>query len=116
MYYYINIFFLFSILGHFLETILFPSYNSGILIGYWTPIYGLGVLIILIIHNFLQKHIKVSNWIYPLILFLSCSIILSIIEMIGGYLIQFLFHKVFWNYKYHKFNFGLYTSLEMALV
>lgn len=116
MYYYINTFFLFSILGHILETTLFPSYNSGILIGYWTPIYGLGIVLILIIHRFLQQHIKISKWVYPLILFLCCGIILSIIEMIGGYLIQFLFHQVFWNYKYHKFNIGLYTSLEMAFV
>ena len=116
MYYYINVFFLFSILGHCLESFLFPSYDSGILAGYWTPVYGFGVVLILLINLVLKKYVKVNKWLYPLILFISCGIILSIIEMIGGYLIELIFNRVFWNYKYHKFNIGLYTSLEMALV
>ena len=116
MYYYINIFFLFSIIGHFIESTLYPNYNSGILVGYWTPIYGFGTILILIINNLLKKNLRVSKFIYPLILFISCGVILSFMEMIGGYLIQLIFNKVFWNYKYHKFNIGLYTSLEMALV
>lgn len=116
MYYYVNIFFLFSIIGHFLETTLNPSYDSGILFGYWTPIYGIGVILIIMINIFLKKYINVSKWLYPAILFITSGIILSLIEMIGGYLIQLIFHRVFWNYKYHSFNIGLYTSLEMACI
>lgn len=116
MHYYINIFFLFSIIGHFLESTLYPSYDSGILFGYWTPIYGIGVILIIIINNLLKRYLKVSKWIYPIILFITSGIILALIEMIGGHLIQLIFHKVFWNYKYHSFNIGIYTSLEMACI
>lgn len=84
---------------------------------YWTPIYGFGVLIILFIHKYLDKHInKYSNAKKLLILFLVSSIVLAIIEIISGYLIKFLFNKELWNYTNHLFNIGKYTSLEMALV
>lgn len=116
MYYYLNAFFIFSIIGHFLESVLHPSYESGILNGYWTPIYGIGVVVILLINKVLKEKLKVSKYFYPFILFITCSIVLAIIELIGGHLIQFLFKRVFWNYKYQKFNIGIYTSLEMAIV
>ena len=61
MYYY-NIFFLFSILGHFIENFFYPSKDSGILFGYWTPIYGVGVVIILIIYKL--RLLKVTFWDY----------------------------------------------------
>lgn len=114
MYYYFNTFFVFSILGYFLETLLHPNYESGILNGYWTPIYGIGVVIILLIDKLLRKKIKVNRFIYPIILFICCSIVLAVTEVIGGYLIQLIFKRIFWDYKYHKFNIGIYTSLEMA--
>ena len=97
-----------------MESTLYPNYDSGILVGYWTPIYGFGVILILFIDLFLRKKFKISKYWYPVILFLSCGVILALIEMISGYLIEFIFHRVFWNYKYHQFNIGLYTSLEMA--
>ncbi len=58
MYYYINIFFLYSILGHIIETLFYTigSGESGILYGYWTPVYGIGAAIILLFYNlFLNK-------------------------------------------------------------
>ena len=48
MYYYLNYFFLFSIFGHFIEGFFYSDGDSGILNGYWTPIYGLGVIVIII--------------------------------------------------------------------
>ena len=48
--YYLNYFFIFSIFGHLFETLLFKFMNknlkSGFLYGYWTPVYGLGVVLI----------------------------------------------------------------------
>lgn len=43
-------------------------------------------------------------------------IILSTIEVIGGYLIELIFNKELWDYTKHKFNIGKYTSLEMGLL
>ena len=112
---YLNIFFIFSILGHMIESILTSNYTSGILYGYWTPIYGIGVIIILLLNQTLKKMVE-KPWIRLVLLFFSSAVILSIMEYVGGYLIQNFFHQVFWNYSKHKGNIGLYTSLEMSLI
>ena len=94
--YYLNNFLFFSILGHIFESILFLVLDnngySGIFFGPWTPVYGLGIIIIIY------------------------AIFLSLIEYIGGISIEIFFHKIFWNYSNHKFNLGYYVSLEMALL
>ena len=46
---------MFSILGHFIESFFYSNGDSGILLGYWTPIYGVGTIIILLINNFIDK-------------------------------------------------------------
>lgn len=115
--YYINYFFIFSILGHLFESIL--SKKSGILFGYWTPVYGFGCLIILFIHRILDKYQNdknISKISKKVILFLSSFIILSIIELIGGYLIELIFGIEMWNYSNFMFNIGKYISLETSLI
>ena len=114
MYYY-NIFFLFSILGHFIENFFYPSKDSGILFGYWTPIYGVGVVIILIIYKLISKFSKKEYLKVPL-LFLCSSIILSISELFAGILIERLLKVTFWDYSKEKFSIFRYTSLKMALI
>lgn len=114
--YYINYFFIFSIIGYFIETFIYSNGESGILFGWWTPIYGIGTILILMIHNYLDKHFKLNKITKIIALFLSTAIILSIIEAIGGYLIEFLFHTTFWDYSSYKFNIGKYAALEMALI
>ena len=54
--YYINYFFIFAIIGHLIETIGTPGFKSGILYGWWTPVYGFGIVIILLIGKFLDKN------------------------------------------------------------
>lgn len=112
---YLNIFFFFSILGHIIESVITKDYTSGILYGYWTPIYGVGVVVVLVLWKQIQKRIH-KKWIQYLILFLSSAIFLSAMEYLSGVLIQESFHKVFWNYKNQFGNIGLYTSLTMSLV
>lgn len=114
--YYINYFFIFSILGHFIETFIYYNGESGILFGWWTPIYGIGTIIILFINEFINKKNKLKNITKIITLFLASAIILSIIEAIGGYLIEFLFNVTFWDYSYYKFNIGKYAALEMAII
>ena len=41
---------------------------------------------------------------------------LSLIEYLGGILIEGVFHKTFWDYRDMKFSLGKYVSLEMALL
>lgn len=113
--YYINYFFIFSILGHFIECFFYSNGESGILLGYWTPIYGIGVVIILIINKFINKF-KFNKIIKIITLFFTSAIILASIEVIGGYLIKWIFNTELWDYSNHKFNIGKYTSIEMSLI
>ncbi len=113
--YYLNYFFIFSIIGHIIESFIYYNGNSGILLGWWTPIYGIGVVIILLINNLISK-IKTNKIIRILILFITSAILLSIIEAIGGYLIEWIFNYSFWDYSDYKFNIGKYTALEMGII
>ena len=117
--YYINNFLLFSILGHILESIiyLFLDNNgySGIMYGPWTPVYGFGIIIIIIINKYLNKT-KLKGLKKVISLYISSMILLSLIELIGGYLIEFLFHKKLWSYTNLKFHIGKYIALEISLI
>lgn len=113
--YYLNYFFILSIVGHFLESFFYSSGDSGILLGYWTPIYGIGAIIILIVNKCINKY-KINDFLKVLLLFVFSSIILSATEVLGGYIIKWIFNKELWNYSSHRFNIGKYTSVEMALI
>lgn len=113
--YYLNYFIIFSILGHFLESFFYASGDSGIFLSYWTPIYGIGTVIILLINKWINKF-NISKVLKVLYLFLFSSIFLSTIEALGGYLIKWIFNVELWNYTNYRFNIGRYTALEMALI
>ena len=113
--YYINIFFIFSIFGHILENFVYKHVDSGILFGFWTPIYGCGVLLILFINHFLKKF-KFNKYLHPIILFITSAIILSTLEYLGGTLIEILYGRVFWDYSNEFLHIGKYTSLKMSLI
>lgn len=112
--YYINYFFLMSIIGHLIEA-FFSNGEPGILFSYWTPIYGIGTILILFVNKIVNK-IKCNCFCKILTLFITNSISLSAIELLGGYLINWIFDKELWNYSDHLFNIGRYTSLEMSLI
>lgn len=111
--YYLYYFFIYSIIGYLIETFILNK-ESGILLGPWAPIYGLGAIIILLIYKYINKKPlnKVTKYI---LLFLSCFFILTILELIGGYLIELIFNTTFWDYSNYKFNIGKYISLEVSL-
>lgn len=116
--YYINNFLFFSILGHFLESIIYLFLNngySGIMYGPWTPVYGFGIIIIILIHKYLNKT-KLTGIKKVISLFLLSMILLTFIEFIGGILIEYLFHKELWSYTNLKFHIGKYIALEISLI
>ena len=117
--YYLNNFLFFSILGHIFESILFLVLDnngySGIFFGPWTPVYGLGIIIIILINKLIDKF-NLNLTLKIIFSFFIYAIFLSLIEYIGGISIEIFFHKIFWNYSNHKFNLGYYVSLEMTLL
>ena len=98
-----------------MESSLFPSFNSGILYGWWTPVYGFGVVGMILLGRLIDKIPLEGKRIYKILLtYFISMVVLSVIELVGGYVIEFIFDEVFWNYENHRFNLGPYISLEMA--
>lgn len=120
MFYYINIFFLCSFLGFlvetFLKTFFFHSMNNGILFGPWVPVYGFGAVVIIVIMRTVFNHVKANRFIKLFLTVLLVMILLTVLEFLGGVLIELLFDKVFWDYSNLKFNMGHYIALEMSLL
>ena len=118
--YLLNCFFIYSILGFLLEStfnlIVIHHFKSGILYGPWTPVYGIGAILTIIISNKIFKKLKTTKLKETIIVFLILSITLTLIEWIGGILIEKIFSIAMWNYKKFNFNIGKYISLEMALI
>lgn len=113
----INIFLTYSILGFFYECIINfiqdGRFSSGFMYGQWTPIYGIGVLIILYIYKKLKKYNKIKRLI---IMSIISMIVLTLLEYITGNLIELIFHTSFWDYSNYKFNYGKFISLESSLI
>lgn len=118
--YYINYFFLYSLFGHLMESALYmilgSQGKSGYLLGPWTPVYGIGIVVILFIHKWIEKHFEVKRYQQMIILFFLSAILLSAIEWLGGTTIEYFFHYTCWDYSKYKFNIGKYVALEMAAI
>lgn len=115
--YNINIFLFYSIFGNIFERILMyfrhTEYVSGFMGTIFTPIYGIAVLVILFIH----KKVKINNKFFKILLeFLIYVVALTILEFMGGILIEKVFNKVYWNYSNFKYNFGKYICLEVSML
>lgn len=100
----------------FLKYFVFHSMNNGILFGPWIPIYGFGAILIIVLMRFIFNRLKLPRWIKIFLLFISVMVVLTMLEFLGGTLIEALFDKVFWDYSDSKFSFGHYIALEMTLL
>lgn len=118
--YYLNTFLLYSILGFLLETIVSfitrSHFKSGILHGPWTLIYGIGVIIIIILSNYLFYNLHLPRWIETIFAFVIITIILTALEWLGGILIEKFFHITFWDYSNEALSIGKYISLTKSLM
>ncbi len=117
--FYVNIFFVFSVIGFLFESILnFVSndfFNSGILYGPWTFIYGIGALIIVFLNRFLKQY-HLNKWLEVSLFYVCVTIFMTIVEFSGGMLIENIFHRVYWDYTNMRFNYGKYICLEVSLL
>ena len=82
--YYLNCFFIYSILGYFLETIMAlitgNGFKSGILNGWWTPVYGIGAVTILFVSEYLFKNLHMHRFWETVIMFYAANEAISILE------------------------------------
>lgn len=119
MKYYINVFLIYSIIGYVMETFLkifIPNMHNGILYGPWVPIYGLGCSLIIFIMRLIFNRIKINRFIKIILVFFISLISLTVLEFIGGNLIEYFTGKIYWDYSKLKFNFGHYIALEISLI
>lgn len=118
--YYLNTFLIYSILGFMLETtrsfLVNSKFTSGILYGPWTPIYGFGIVLVILISNYLFSHLHLPRWVETLSTFIIITIVLTLLEWIGGVLIEKIFHVVFWDYSKEALSIGKYISLSKSLI
>ena len=117
--YYVNIFFVFSFVGflfeNFINIFFNDNFNSGILYGPWTFIYGIGALLVVVLNKFLaQYHLK--KWQEVLIFYIVITILMTMVEFGGGMLIETIFHRTYWDYTNMRFNYGKYICLEVSLL
>ncbi len=100
--YYVLLFFAYAFIGWCLEVtckiIEFRRFvNRGFLIGPICPIYGWGVLgILLINHNYVASD--------PLGVFLKSVLVCSILEYMTSWVMEVFFHARWWDYSQRKFN------------
>ena len=118
--YLLNCFFVYSIIGFIIEglftLIVSGKFSSGILYGPWTPVYGFGAILTIVISKKIFKNMHKSRFIETIVTFIVLTVTLTFIEWLGGILIENLFHETLWNYKDYKYNIGKYIALEMSLV
>lgn len=118
--YYINCFFLYSILGFLLESFIYKFINSsnhsGFLYGPITPIYGIGALIIIIVNTKLIDKLKLNKVFKIFLQFIIFMILLTVIEFLGGYLLKKILNIELWNYSNKEYNIGKYIRLELAII
>ena len=86
------------------------------LYGPFTPIYGIGALLILVISKFIFNILNLNKVLEVIIIVLSLTIILTVLEWIGGVLIEKIFHVTFWDYSNFKFHIGKYIALEVSFI
>lgn len=118
--YYLNSFYVYSVIGFIMESTLYKIMNidnySGFMMGPVTPVYGMGVLVILIIHKYIIDKINCNKLVKIIITFIICMVLLSILEFIGGFLLDKLLNIELWNYSDKKYNIGKYVCLEIAFI
>ena len=105
-------FFIYSFLGWCLEVIYAAVgrkkfVNRGFLNGILCPVYAFSMVFMLVFMESLKE-----NWFY---LFLGCTIVGTVIELLTGLALEKMFHLRLWNYSEKKFQAGGYICVTASL-
>lgn len=118
--YYINCFFIYSILGYFLEIIfgfcIGANASSGVLYGPWTPIYGFASLIIILVSDKLFSNLHMNRVKETLIVLPVITVFITFLEFLGGIFIEYFFGFSFWDYTNRPYHLGKYVCLPFSLL
>jgi len=93
--------------------------NRGFLNGPICPVYGSGVILVLVmlyltgIITGINTNVDEVN---PLLLFVIGIIFATLIEFVAGFLLDKLFHARWWDYSDRKFNVNGYICLEFSII
>lgn len=117
--YYIKCFYFYSLLGFILESEVYKINNSnlhsGLFYGPITGVYGFGILSLILTKKYFLNKLKCHKFLKLIITFVTCYIILTLTELIGGIIINQLFDIDMWNYTKKQFNCGKYICLSLSL-
>lgn len=107
------LFFIYSFLGWCVEVAFVAVTagkvtNRGFLNGPVCPIYGCGMIGVLLALLPVEKNI----W----LLFLGGMVICSAVELFGGWILDKIFHMRWWDYSNEKFNIGGYVCLAFSFM
>lgn len=82
--------------------------NRGFLNGPICPVYGIGVGVVV---QFLKPF--EDKWI---LLYITSTILVTVIEGVTGYLLEKIFHNKWWDYSNQPLNIGGYVCLLFSLI
>ena len=118
--YYIKIFLTYSLIGFIYESTLYKILKttkySGIFYGPITAVYGIGILTIELLNTNLFKKIKTNKILKIIIEYITLTLFLTLVEYLGGNILNILFDIDMWNYSKYPFNFGKYICLYTSLL
>ncbi len=109
MFYY---FLLYSTIGWFVEVVYMTLetgefQNRGFLNGPICPIYGFGMVMIIIVLTPIQS---------PVLLYFVSAVICTTWELIVGIFMEKVFNNTWWDYSHERFNFKGYICLKVSLL
>lgn len=82
--------------------------NRGFLNGPYCPIYGFGVITVIIMLYPLRNNI--------LVLYAGSVLLTTAIELVTGFFLEKIFHQHWWDYSGQPFNFKGYICLKFSLL
>ena len=112
MYHLLCLFFIYAFLGWCTEVcyaalVTGRFVNRGFLNGPLCPIYGFGVVLVLLCLEPLRSSLP--------LLFLGSVALTSLLEWLTGFLLEKLFHQRWWDYSNEPFNLGGYICLRFSI-
>ncbi len=87
--------------------------NRGFLNGPICPIYGFGMILIIMMEKTVTGGL--TGWERIVAVFFGGMILTTAIELLGGWVLDKLYHTRWWDYSNQRFNLGGYICLRFSL-